>query len=56
MKIYEITEDLVDYIDLLYQLMGIKITYREWQKFSDAEKLQFQRDILLTKILENDKR
>lgn len=49
----QIEADLVDYIDLLYQLIGVDITYQEWHKKSDDEKLAFARDLKIKKIIDN---
>ena len=44
--------DLVDYIDLLYHLMGVDITYKDWHEMSDSDKLSFARDLKIKKIIE----
>jgi len=44
--------DLVEYIDLLYHLMGVDITYRDWHEMSDSDKLSFARDLKIEKIVE----
>ena len=44
--------DLVEYIDLLYHLMGVDITYRDWHEMSDSDKLSFARDLKIKKIVE----
>ena len=45
-------KNLIEYIDLLYQIMGIDITYDKWKNMSSGEKLQLVRDIKLKKIIE----
>ena len=47
----KITADIVDYIDLLYQILGIDINYREWQAMSKGDRLSFARDLKIKKIL-----
>lgn len=47
-----IDSNLIEYIDLLYQIMGIDITYDRWKNMSSGEKLQLIRDIKLKKIIE----
>ncbi len=46
-----IDASLVDYVDILFNLMGIDITYVEFQAMSEAERLQFVRDIKINKIV-----
>ena len=48
----KIDKNLVEYIDLLYQIMGVDITYDRWKNMSSGEKLQLIRDIKLKKIIE----
>jgi hypothetical protein len=47
-----IDKNLIEYIDLLYQIMGVDITYDKWKIMSSGEKLQLIRDIKLKKIIE----
>lgn len=47
-----IDKTLIEYIDLLYQIMGVDITYDRWKNMSSGEKLQLIRDIKLKKIIE----
>ena len=47
-----IDKNLIEYIDLLYQIMGIDMTYEKWKNMSSGEKLQLIRDIKLKKIIE----
>ena len=47
-----IDKNLIEYIDLLYQIMGVDITYDRWKNMSSGEKLQLVRDIKLKKIIE----
>lgn len=44
-------EQLIEYIDLLYQIMGIDITFEKWCELSASEKISLIRDIKLNKIL-----
>lgn len=46
-----IDESLVDYVDILFNLMGVDITYRKFQKMSDSERKQFIRDIKINKVI-----
>lgn len=45
-------KNLIEYIDLLYQIMGIDITYDKWKDMSSGEKLQLIRDIKLKKLID----
>ena len=45
-----IDKTLIEYIDLLYQIMGVDITYDRWKNPSSGEKLQLIRDIKLKKL------
>lgn len=47
----KIDESLVDYTDLLFNILGIDITYRRFQKMSDEERTQFIRDIKINKVI-----
>jgi hypothetical protein len=47
-----IDSNLIEYIDLLYQIIGVDITYDKWKNMSSGEKLQLIRDIKLKKIIE----
>jgi hypothetical protein len=49
----KITADLVEYIDLLYHLLGIDINYWDWKKMSPGEKISFARDLKIKKLLES---
>jgi hypothetical protein len=51
-QIISIDKNLIEYIDLLYQIMGVDITYDKWKNMSSGEKLQLIRDIKLKKIIE----
>ena len=35
-----IDSNLIEYIDLLYQIIGVDITYDKWKNMSSGEKLQ----------------
>jgi hypothetical protein len=41
--------NLIEYIDLLYQILVIDITYEKWKNMNSGEKLQLIRDIKLKK-------
>ena len=49
----KITADLVEYIDLLYHLLGIDINYWDWKKMTISEKISFARDLKIKKLLES---
>ena len=48
-----IDKSLIEYIDLLYQLIGIDMTYDKFKDLSTSEKQSFIRDIKIKKVLEN---
>lgn len=43
---------IIEYVDLLYQLMGVDITYEKFKNLSSAEKIQLIRDIKLKKLIQ----
>ena len=43
---------LIEYIDLLYQIMGVDISFESWKLMTEGEKLQLIRDIKLKKLIE----
>lgn len=47
-----IDKTLIEYIDLLYQIMGVDITFERWKNMTEGEKLQLIRDIKLKKLIE----
>jgi hypothetical protein len=47
----QIDRSLVEYTDILFNLMGIDITYERFQKMSDNERKQFVRNIKLNNII-----
>lgn len=47
----KIDRSLVEYIDILYQLMGIEIDYVTFQKMTDSERKSFVRDLKINKIV-----
>jgi hypothetical protein len=49
-----IDRDLIEYIDLLYQLLGVDMTYDEFKNLSTSEKQSFIRDIKIKLLLQND--
>lgn len=48
----QIDASLVDYVDILFNLMGIDIDYSGFQAMSIAERKQFIRDIKINKVLD----
>ena len=48
----QIDASLVDYVDLLFNLMGIDIDYSRFQAMSIAERKQFIRDIKINRVLD----
>lgn len=48
------SRDVIEYIDLLYQLMDIDMTYNKFKNLSESEKIQFIRDVKIKKIIENN--
>jgi hypothetical protein len=48
----QIHVDLVDYIDLLYQSMGVDITYQEWHEMSDCLRINSKRLSMSGEIIE----
>ena len=49
----EIDKSLIEYIDLLYQLIGIDMNYDKFKDLSTSEKQAFIRDIKIKKLLDN---
>ncbi len=47
----KIDSSLVDYVDLMFNLMGIDIDYRRFQSMSDSDRKQFIRDLKINKII-----
>lgn len=47
----KIDSSIVDYVDILFNLMGIDITYTKFQGMSELERKQFLRDIKINKII-----
>lgn len=50
----EIDKSLIEYIDLLYQLIGVDMNYVKFMNLSTSEKQAFIRDIKIKKLLQND--
>ena len=48
----QIDASLVDYVDILFMMMGVDIDYVRFQAMSDAERNQFIRDIKINKIID----
>ena len=49
-----IDRNLIEYIDLLYQLLGVDMTYDKFKNLSTSEKQTFIRDIKIKLLLQND--
>jgi hypothetical protein len=49
----EIDKSLIEYIDLLYQLISIDMNYDKFKDLSTSEKQAFIRDIKIKKLLDN---
>jgi len=47
----QIDSSLVDYVDILFNLMGVDITYREFQNMTEGERKQFVRDLKIKKVI-----
>lgn len=47
----KIDASLVDYVDILFNLMGVDITYEKFQAMSKSERIQFVRDLKINKIV-----
>ena len=45
-----INEKLIEYIDMLYYILDVDITYEKWSNMNQDEKLTFMRDIKIKKI------
>lgn len=48
---YTITEDLIKYIDLLYQILEIDIDYDRFKNMSHSERICLIRDIKIKKLI-----
>ena len=49
----EIDKSLIEYIELLYQLIGVDMNYDKFKNLSTSEKQAFIRDIKIKKLLDN---
>lgn len=49
----ESDKSLIEYIDLLYQLIGMDMNYDKFKSLSTSEKQAFIRDIKIKKLLDN---
>jgi hypothetical protein len=47
-------DNLIEYINLLYSIVGIDIKFDEFQKMSESEKKSFIREIKIEKIINKD--
>ena len=45
--------DIIEYIDIFYQLMGIDMDYNRFSIMSKEEKRSFIRDIKLQKLIDD---
>lgn len=48
----EIDKSLIEYIDLLYQLIGVDIDFDRFKNLTTSERQAFIRDIKINKVLE----
>lgn len=48
-----IDSDIVEYIDIFYQLMGIDMDYKRFSIMSKEEKISFIRDLKLQKLIDD---
>ena len=46
-----IDSSLVDYVDLLFNILGVDIDYRRFQSMSDSERKQFIRDLKINRVI-----
>jgi hypothetical protein len=44
--------DIVEYIDIFYQLMGIDMDYERFSKMTKEERISFIRDLKLQKLID----
>jgi len=49
MTLYD--QNLIEFIEFAFQIMGIDLTYADFKRMSDDEKKAFLRDIKINKIL-----
>jgi hypothetical protein len=47
-----IDRSLVDYVDILFSLMDINITYEKFHSMNKEQRLQFARNLKIKKILD----
>ena len=45
--------DIIEYIDIFYQLMGIDMDYERFSKMTKEEKISFIRDLKLQKLIDD---
>lgn len=45
------SEKLIEYIDFAFKIMGIEISYSQFQKMNESEKKSFLRDLKINKII-----
>jgi hypothetical protein len=50
---YVMNSDIIDYIDIFYQFMGIDMDYKRFSDMSKDEKKGFIRDLKLKKLIED---
>lgn len=44
-------EKLIEYIDFAFKIMGIEISYSQFQEMNESEKKSFLRDLKINKII-----
>lgn len=47
----QIDKSLVDYVNILYNILGIDIDYERFQQMTDDERKSFIRDLKINKIV-----
>ena len=47
----EVDQSLIDYVDILFNLMGVEITYDRFKNMTGWERKQFLRDLKINKII-----
>ena len=47
-----ITQDLINHINLLYELLGETMNFDKWHFMSDSDKAAYNRDLKINKIIE----
>lgn len=47
----ELEENIVEYIDFAFKIMGVKISYSQFKEMSESERKSFLRDLKINKIM-----